>query len=832
MDINIGDGVAVMSAESRKNEIPKIATMLVYGAVYFKNWCRNKDAVNVILNGDSIKIHVADFELANEISQEIKGNYIDLNGGSCCLNSPTEVLKVIGMAQSLYARKTDTRAGKKGIVMLSDNDGCGFWRMRLPARFIERDGWYADITSAQVDFKSLLEYDTIFVQKFHEWDAYYILEKLKKAGKRIVYDIDDDIFNIPVDNPAAKIIKKDQQFAALETMKLADVVTVSTDYLKDMIQAGLGPKGKVEVIPNALDLVGMTSVKECGSPDGYKRIFWQGGTSHAEDWHVCIQAIEGIMKEDERVRLVLLGYLPPVVMEMVNRNPGMNLRVEHMGFSEPETYYQMIKYVRAEVGICPLTNIQFNNGKCVDSSMRVSTDCGIIEIGNVKKDMKVWRDGWKKVEGVFIDSKKEGLEIVTKHGYCLRLSQEHRMSVEGEWKIAKDFVIGDKIDMSFEDSAVKENVVCPWPSDSRMNKGGRKRKLGFKGYGPSDPYAFLKAEDGPKIEITPRWGRILGAYVGDGSVGQSTTMQISCDGIDQDWIDLLMEDFRKFGFSPHTESIVTFDGTPTRRRGVRVSNSHLARFFESLGLLRYRENGVPIRVVKVPDVIWSSPKAVIAEFLSGYFEADGTSYQCAVSVVSKSRDFLMDIHRLLLVFGIKSRFFERTHSCQTCKRTYFNITLARDAVDVFRREIGFKSKRKKEKLNIISSKKHSNSFRSMELSDEIVSIKPYEITPVDIQVQGEEFVLSGFISHNSNLKYLENTVIGVPTIASNRVPYSVIRNGVDGMLVNDNEWYNALKELLDDKEKRKGMLIEARKTVKNSFDIRQVSEQWADVLCK
>jgi glycosyltransferase involved in cell wall biosynthesis len=361
MDTNVGEGTAVMTLEQRKREIPLLATRMVLGATGGDNWCGKKDACRMFFDNRDWPVHIDDYKLAKQIAEQAL-QMTTLTGRTNCMLNPPGVLEYIEFCQKQYDKTVDFRAGKRGLIMLSDNDGCGFWRMRLPAKHMEADGWYADITSAPVAYEQLLEYDTIFVQRFHEWSAYYVLERLKKAGKRIIYDIDDDLFSIPKDNPAANVIRKDQQFAALETMKLADVVTVSTDVLKERLEQEMALQSKIVVIQNALDLEGWNPTPMCGSPDGLKRIFWQGGSTHAEDWVVCIGAVERIMKEQEEVILMILGFLPPVVLDMVQRN-SLQSRVQYMGFSEPETYYQMVKHVRADVGLAPLVDNRFNAAK-------------------------------------------------------------------------------------------------------------------------------------------------------------------------------------------------------------------------------------------------------------------------------------------------------------------------------------------------------------------------------------------------------------------------------------------------------------------------------------
>jgi hypothetical protein len=280
-------------------------------------------------------------------------------------------------------------------------------------------------------------------------------------------------------------------------------------------------------------------------------------------------------------------------------------------------------------------------------------------------------------------------------------------------------------------------VRVPWPADSRLSRGG------------FNPRAFLHAPDTPKIDITPRWARLLGAFVGDGSCGQSTQIQISCDGQDQDWIDLLMEDFAAVGLNPTTETITTYGGEVLRRRGVRVASAHLLRVLESFGMTRPRPNGRPIRVANVHEVIWRSPREVIAEFLAAYLEADGHCTHTGVGAVSKDERLIHDVQRLLLLFGIETRIGCRIYRAQNgFEGLYWQLTMRRAAADVFAKEIGFRSTRKSKRLAEIVSRPNSNAYRPMAWAQEIVSIEHCTVDPVDLQVEGEVFAAAGFVSHS------------------------------------------------------------------------------------
>lgn len=72
-----------------------------------------------------------------------------------------------------------------------------------------------------------------------------------------------------------------------------------------------------------------------------------------------------------------------------------------------------------------------------------------------------------------------------------------------------------------------------------------------------------------------------------------------------------------------------------------------------------------------------------------------------------------------------------------------------------------------------------------------------------------------FADGKSNIKFLESTRMGAAFVASNTGPYKHLKNGVNAMLVNNNseEWYNAIKKLIESKKLRDILVEEAKKVV-------------------
>ena len=365
MEVNNSDGYPAMSPRRRRLFLPYHVVRILTGGEPIPNYNGRKDVTAIRWCGKDYKLNVKDFELAEKIATEVMDEWAIPQRKMADFLSPDSILKIHDIAAKRIAtnRNDDGTKKKRGILMLKDTGGCGWWRMVQPARYMDLPGHFCDISASQVEFDQLLDYDVIMVQRLHEWENYYILQKLKKAGKRIIYDIDDDLFNIPEHNAASEIIGKDQQFAIKACLELADVITVSTEVLRDRLREELDGDQDIEVIPNALDPTeGWFPLDETGSPDGNLRLFWQGSSTHALDWEVCIDAVDTMMKEFSNLRIMILGFLPPVLQERAN-TPLYKGRIEFMGFSDPETYFQMTKHVRADVGVAPLVNDKFNESK-------------------------------------------------------------------------------------------------------------------------------------------------------------------------------------------------------------------------------------------------------------------------------------------------------------------------------------------------------------------------------------------------------------------------------------------------------------------------------------
>ena len=86
-----------------------------------------------------------------------------------------------------------------------------------------------------------------------------------------------------------------------------------------------------------------------------------------------------------------------------------------------------------------------------------------------------------------------------------------------------------------------------------------------------------------------------------------------------------------------------------------------------------------------------------------------------------------------------------------------------------------------------------------------------------------------FNASRSNLKWLEYSMAGIVTVAEDFGPYKIIRDGVDGILVNGN-WVDAIQSLISQPELVHFCILNAQERIRKDHSIQTGIYQWADAL--
>jgi hypothetical protein len=278
---------------------------------------------------------------------------------------------------------------KRILVYSPDNDPTSWYRSARPWQLLGRElnkatGLYgAMIENYQIDYVSSGSrqiipadwdqagfYDLVFLQRPFHPSLLQATSNFKRMGCKIWVDEDDLQTNVPWDMDSAYLYNTDEvQKTIRGCLQMADVVTVSTDYLGEEMKKLI--KGKVVTIPNAFDL---ESFPKPDPKPKEKIILWRGAMpSHRANIMSVRKELYEVMKANPDWKLVFIGAQPWWYLVFKDEFPEVlpNIGyVRHTG--SLFDYYATIADINPAIWIVPLIDNPFNrsrsNNAWVDAS--------------------------------------------------------------------------------------------------------------------------------------------------------------------------------------------------------------------------------------------------------------------------------------------------------------------------------------------------------------------------------------------------------------------------------------------------------------------------------
>ncbi len=311
---------------------------------------------------------------------------------------------------------------------------------------------------------------------------------------------------------------------------------------------------------------------------------------------------------------------------------------------------------------------------CVTGDTLVSTRDGLQRIESLwesQKDIEVAVDGrmggktFRRAPKVIASGIKDVWRLVTREGYEVRLTRDHRVMTDRGWVAASDLDGGDMIHI--------------------MNRKG--------GFGDAGSYEI---------------GMILGWLVGDGTL-KTERVVLPFFGEKKELAPKfaqMMEMVVPAGVGKkkyYSISVCEIKG----RDEVRVSSARFLKIAAQYGLRSGHKN-------LVPEQVFQGTEGMQKGFLRALFSADGhinKSGGMTVRLTSISHGMLVDVQRLLLNFGIASRIYKDRRQAGTrnlpngkgglsqyhCKACH-DLAISKDNVCRFATEIGFLTRKKQDRL--------------------------------------------------------------------------------------------------------------------------------------
>ncbi len=320
---------------------------------------------------------------------------------------------------------------------------------------------------------------------------------------------------------------------------------------------------------------------------------------------------------------------------------------------------------------------------CVTGDSRIISDHCLEKINDVsdKKDISLKVLSFdKKVNNAsqwFDSGVHPVLEAKTFRGYKLKATENHpiltlQKNEEGQpifkWRLFEDLKEGDF-------AVIDRSNDTLWEHE----------ELDLKKYYPEVKKEKVEKKELPS-QMSPELAFLLGVIIADGHISSN---QIGFVNTNKKLIDKFKESFEKV--FPDCK-LHEFKRKPSGDEKKLEIHPYIIEFLKNLGV-----KDCIASEKEIPEAVFHTSKKSIAAFLKGLFESNGSSKKKGQSIEltypSVSKKLLEDLQIILLRFGIDS--FLRNEKTKSGSELFIR---GYDNLALFKEQIGFVSKKKKERL--------------------------------------------------------------------------------------------------------------------------------------
>lgn len=268
------------------------------------------------------------------------------------------------------------------------------------------------------------------------WDFSLVGMLFRKYGKKIVFDIDDLIWEIQSDNSSYETYKPGSEGRAVVTdiCNEADYVTVTNLYLKNaLISHTKQTYNRVEVLPNRIDL-NLYNWKPEPKEKQMIRICHFGSSSHFNDLanRNFVDGLERLMKEFPNVEFMTIGSM----IGQFKRKFGMRY-INDFGHQDLYTWVGMMKDKLKDVDIwaVPLEISTYNRSKSSIKFLEMSSTGKPMVAQKIRQYEEIVEDGKNGYLAHYADDWYKNLKrLVLSHDLRVKMGEEAYKTAE-KWSI-------------------------------------------------------------------------------------------------------------------------------------------------------------------------------------------------------------------------------------------------------------------------------------------------------------------------------------------------------------------------------------------------------------
>lgn len=213
------------------------------------------------------------------------------------------------------------------LIAPGDNSGSGKFRCIDPHVNLQNnfsEDFFIDI-NYDIDFSNisfLKKYDAVFIHlnllRQKNKEAISIINNLKKLDIKVIVDIDDH-WELDPSHGYYQSAKLDNLLSiSIECIKLADMVTTTTDTLRNVIKVY---NKNVVILPNAIN-PNEEQFKIKKTESDLIRFGWLGGSTHTKDIELLSDFSAAQKSLPKKTQIVLCGFNPKGIVQTRNPQTG------------------------------------------------------------------------------------------------------------------------------------------------------------------------------------------------------------------------------------------------------------------------------------------------------------------------------------------------------------------------------------------------------------------------------------------------------------------------------------------------------------------------------
>jgi glycosyltransferase involved in cell wall biosynthesis len=249
----------------------------------------------------------------------------------------------------------------KILLHFLTSTGCDAFRSFLPFRHCHRQLAEEGISLELArDIGNLKDnrYDACIFHRHISSDFVPVVYALKTySGSKIIWDLDDNLFEIPQSNPAYSAFKAVDHNVLKMYLAWSDFLTCSTNTLAtQLMEKYQADPSRIAVLPNLVDLNDWPREKSA-CPKDKIHIIWAGSATHQDDLELIKEPVQRILKERDDVRFTFIGMIP---QELLQEDPE---RIAFYYGCEVKYYSRYLSEFNPDISLAPVVDHDFNRAK-------------------------------------------------------------------------------------------------------------------------------------------------------------------------------------------------------------------------------------------------------------------------------------------------------------------------------------------------------------------------------------------------------------------------------------------------------------------------------------